>query len=93
MTGNPTGGLVEDWTSCVKSLTVSSRESWAYRLTDASASYWQSCGPQVIKGVILFRVFSIKLCVTFSQILSLTVHNYDHFILDIHLVIIKKSLT
>ncbi len=46
MTGNPTGGLVEEWTSCVKSLTVSSRESWAYRLTDASASYWQSCGPQ-----------------------------------------------
>ena len=37
---------MEDWTSCVKSLTVSSRENWAYRLTDSSASYWQSCGTQ-----------------------------------------------
>ncbi len=42
------GGLVEDWAACVKSLAVSSRESWAYRLTDGStASYWQSCGAQV----------------------------------------------
>ena len=25
---------------------VSSRESWAYRLTDGTSSYWQSCGTQ-----------------------------------------------
>ena len=31
------GGVLEDWSSCVKSLGVSSRESWAYRLTDTSA--------------------------------------------------------
>ena len=37
---------MEDWASCVKQLTVSSRESWAYRLADSTASYWQSCGPQ-----------------------------------------------
>ena len=40
------GGLVEEWSSCVKNLTVSSRESWAYRLVEASSSYWQSCGQQ-----------------------------------------------
>jgi hypothetical protein len=46
--GGSGGGLVEDWAACVKSLAVSSRESWAYRLTDGSAaSYWQSCGAQV----------------------------------------------
>ena len=45
-TTTPTGGLVEDWSACVKALTVSSRESWAYRLTENSSSYWQSCGPQ-----------------------------------------------
>jgi len=42
----PQGGLVEDWSACVKALSVSSRESWAYRLSDTSSSYWQSCGPQ-----------------------------------------------
>ena len=40
------GGVLEDWATCVKSLAVSSRESWAYRLTETSASYWQSCGAQ-----------------------------------------------
>jgi E3 ubiquitin-protein ligase HERC2 len=49
-TGSTSGGggsLVEDWAGCVKSMAVSSRESWAYRLTDGSpASYWQSCGAQ-----------------------------------------------
>jgi hypothetical protein len=48
------GGLVEDWAACVKSLAVSSRESWAYRLTDGSAaSYWQSCGAQVRYHAVL----------------------------------------
>ena len=31
---------------CVKSMGVSSRESWAYRLTDGTSSFWQSCGTQ-----------------------------------------------
>ena len=39
-------GLVEEWGDCVKSMGVSSRESWAYRLTDGTSSYWQSCGAQ-----------------------------------------------
>ena len=39
-------GLVEEWGDCVKSMGVSSRESWAYRLTDGTSSYWQSCGTQ-----------------------------------------------
>ena len=46
LTVNTGGGLVEDWAGCVKSLAVSSRESWAYRLTDSTSSYWQSCGAQ-----------------------------------------------
>ena len=46
LTVNTSGGLVEDWAGCVKSLAVSSRESWAYRLTDSTSSYWQSCGAQ-----------------------------------------------
>jgi len=39
-------GLIEDWSMCVKTMGVSSRESWAYRLTDGTSSYWQSCGTQ-----------------------------------------------
>ena len=39
-------GLVEEWGECVKSMGVSSRESWAFRLTDGTSSYWQSCGTQ-----------------------------------------------
>nr|CAD7427832.1 unnamed protein product [Timema monikensis] len=39
-------GLLEDWSKCVKALTVSSRESWAHRLFDGSDNYWLSCGAQ-----------------------------------------------
>ena len=39
-------GLIEEWGQCVKSMGVSSRENWAYRLTDGTQSYWQSCGTQ-----------------------------------------------
>jgi hypothetical protein len=39
-------GLIEDWTKCIKTLSVSSRESCAHRLVDGSDSYWQSCGSQ-----------------------------------------------
>ena len=46
LAANVAGGVVEEWSSCVKSLAVSSRESWAYRLTENSSSYWQSCGAQ-----------------------------------------------
>ena len=38
--------LLEEWSQCVKSMGVSSRESWAYRLTDGTPSFWQSCGTQ-----------------------------------------------
>ena len=40
------GTLFEEWSQCVKSMGVSSRESWAYRLTDGTPSFWQSCGTQ-----------------------------------------------
>ena len=40
------GAIIEEWSQCVKSMGVSSRESWAYRLTDGTSSYWQSCGTQ-----------------------------------------------
>ena len=40
------GAILEEWSQCVKSMGVSSRESWAYRLTDGTSSYWQSCGTQ-----------------------------------------------
>ena len=46
LAANVAGGVVDDWSSCIKSLAVSSRESWAYRLTENSSSYWQSCGAQ-----------------------------------------------
>jgi E3 ubiquitin-protein ligase HERC2 len=39
-------GLIEDWSKCIKTLSVSSRESFAHRLVDSSDSYWQSCGSQ-----------------------------------------------
>ena len=45
MAGN-NGAIIEEWSQCVKSMGVSSRESWAYRLTDGTSSYWQSCGTQ-----------------------------------------------
>ncbi|XP_023713900.1 E3 ubiquitin-protein ligase HERC2 [Cryptotermes secundus] len=39
-------GLIEDWSKCIKTLSVSSREAWAHRLVDGSDKYWQSCGSQ-----------------------------------------------
>ncbi|UYV60264.1 HERC2 [Cordylochernes scorpioides] len=39
-------GLLEDWAACVQSLSVSSRENWAHRLTHESDVFWQSCGSQ-----------------------------------------------
>ncbi|XP_063244096.1 E3 ubiquitin-protein ligase HERC2 isoform X2 [Bacillus rossius redtenbacheri] len=44
LTLNP--GLIEDWSKCIKCLTVSSREIWAYRLFDGSDNFWLSCGSQ-----------------------------------------------
>ncbi|XP_012287916.1 E3 ubiquitin-protein ligase HERC2 [Orussus abietinus] len=38
--------LIEDWSRCIRSLDVSSREHWALRLVDGSGEYWQSCGCQ-----------------------------------------------
>ena len=65
--GGPSGGggLVEDWAGCVKSLAVSSRESWAYRLTDGStSSYWQSCGAQV--PTVWYRVSKVDSKIFFN---------------------------
>ncbi|KAK7864133.1 hypothetical protein R5R35_007650 [Gryllus longicercus] len=39
-------GLLEDWSRCIKTLNVSSRETWAHHLVDGSPSYWQSSGAQ-----------------------------------------------
>ncbi|XP_023218340.1 E3 ubiquitin-protein ligase HERC2-like isoform X1 [Centruroides sculpturatus] len=39
-------GYIEEWSQCVKNLTVSSRENWAYRLIDGTCYFWQSCGTQ-----------------------------------------------
>lgn len=36
--------LIDDWSKCIRTLSVSSRESWATRLVDGSEKYWQSCG-------------------------------------------------
>ncbi|XP_076284957.1 E3 ubiquitin-protein ligase HERC2 isoform X1 [Lasioglossum baleicum] len=38
--------LIDDWSKCIRTLTVSSRENWAARLVDESGWYWQSCGVQ-----------------------------------------------
>ena len=51
--GAGSSGVIDDWNLCVKSLGVSSRESWAYRLTDGTASFWQSCGTQGKHWIIL----------------------------------------
>lgn len=36
--------LIEDWSKCIRTLSVSSRDNWAPRLVDGSGKYWQSCG-------------------------------------------------
>ncbi|XP_048506982.1 E3 ubiquitin-protein ligase HERC2 isoform X2 [Athalia rosae] len=36
--------LIENWSRCISTLSVSSRETWANRLVDGSGKYWQSCG-------------------------------------------------
>ena len=38
--------LIEDWSKCIRTLSVSSRENWATRLVDGSVKYWQSNGYQ-----------------------------------------------
>ncbi|KAI8508669.1 E3 ubiquitin-protein ligase herc2, partial [Branchiostoma belcheri] len=43
---NLTGTLVDEWSRCVRNLTVSSRENQASRLIDGRGSYWQSSGSQ-----------------------------------------------
>ncbi|XP_011304625.1 E3 ubiquitin-protein ligase HERC2 [Fopius arisanus] len=36
--------LIEDWSKCIRTLIVSSRDNWATRLVDGSGKFWQSCG-------------------------------------------------
>nr|XP_012152188.1 PREDICTED: E3 ubiquitin-protein ligase HERC2 [Megachile rotundata] len=38
--------LIHDWSKCIRTLSVSSRENWATRLVNESGQYWQSCGLQ-----------------------------------------------
>ncbi|XP_078045783.1 E3 ubiquitin-protein ligase HERC2 [Augochlora pura] len=60
--------LIDDWSKCIRTLTVSSRENWAARLVDESGWYWQSCGVQgqhwirleMLPGIL---VHSLKLMV------------------------------
>lgn len=61
--------LIEDWSKCIRMLSVSSKENWATRLVDGSGKYWQSCGPQgkhwirleMLPGVL---VHSLKIAVS-----------------------------
>ena len=39
-------GILTDWSACVAHISVSSRENLAYRLTDGTSSFWQSCGDE-----------------------------------------------
>ena len=41
-----TDSCVRDWNTCVKKLTVSSREGQAHRLIDGHTGFWQSSGSQ-----------------------------------------------
>ncbi|XP_076233389.1 E3 ubiquitin-protein ligase HERC2 [Calliopsis andreniformis] len=41
--------LIDDWSKCIRTLSVSSRENWATRLVDESDLYWQSRGTRVGK--------------------------------------------
>ncbi|XP_015113813.1 E3 ubiquitin-protein ligase HERC2 [Diachasma alloeum] len=36
--------LIDDWSKCIRTLSVSSRDNWATRLVDGSGKFWQSCG-------------------------------------------------
>ncbi|XP_066595212.1 E3 ubiquitin-protein ligase HERC2 [Prorops nasuta] len=38
--------LIDDWSKCIRTLSVSSRENWATRLVDGSSKHWQSYGSQ-----------------------------------------------
>ncbi|XP_052077229.1 E3 ubiquitin-protein ligase HERC2-like isoform X2 [Mytilus californianus] len=40
------GAMIDDWHTCVKNMTVSSRENQAHRLVDGNGGHWQSCGTQ-----------------------------------------------
>ena len=46
---SPASGVTDslrDWNTCVKKLTVSSREGQAHRLIDGHTGFWQSSGSQ-----------------------------------------------
>ncbi|XP_072748341.1 E3 ubiquitin-protein ligase HERC2 [Anoplolepis gracilipes] len=60
--------LIDDWSKCIRTLSVSSRENWATRLVDGSGKYWQSCGSQgkhwirleMLSGIL---IYSLKIIV------------------------------
>lgn len=41
--GREMGDIIDDWSQCIRSLTVSSNETNARFLLDRTANYWQSC--------------------------------------------------
>jgi hypothetical protein len=71
-------GLIEDWSKCIKTLSVSSRETWAHRLVDGSDNYWQSCGSQGKVIVIISNLHFIDTC-TWALIIGREVEFYFIF--------------
>ncbi|KAG8235151.1 hypothetical protein J437_LFUL015191, partial [Ladona fulva] len=43
--GDSPSPLFDDWSQCVRTLAVSSRDAFAHRMVDHSGGFWQSCGP------------------------------------------------
>uniref|UniRef100_A0A6B2EBN7 HECT-type E3 ubiquitin transferase n=1 Tax=Phlebotomus kandelakii TaxID=1109342 RepID=A0A6B2EBN7_9DIPT len=66
--------LTDDWSKCIKALTVSSNESTAKHLLDKSTNCWQSLGPQGGKHWIRLEMHDKMLI----HSLSITVSSADH---------------
>lgn len=47
-------GVLDDWSKCVRNISVSSLETWAQRLVDGNPlTFWQSCGTQGKHWILL----------------------------------------
>ncbi|GAB0100562.1 Probable E3 ubiquitin-protein ligase HERC2 [Sergentomyia squamirostris] len=66
--------LTDDWSKCIKSLTVSSNENTAKHLLDRSSNCWQSSGPQGGKHWIRLEMHEKMLI----HSLAITVSSADH---------------
>jgi hypothetical protein len=60
-------GLIEDWSRCIKTLSVSSREAWAHHLVDSSDQYWQSCGSQGKVSLVLSAAHCVNMYIFLVQ--------------------------